>query len=170
MQEDNGKEDDEASSSSVSKVQSWLDMNSDEILFTSAASSISPASCIILSDDDDDCDDDDDDNAMQKAHSNSSDDMEATVNGIDIIQDRTEALFNQQSFDAESDAACVRYVCDEVCGILNLSKDEVYTPSFGLIQHLMRWVVISMNDRWRSLQWQVDILEKVREAMHRRGG
>ena len=76
----------------------------------SAASSISPASCIIKPEDDDD-------NAMQKADSNSSDDMEATVNGIDRIQDRTEALFNQQSFDAALDAACVRYVCDEVCRI-----------------------------------------------------
>ena len=79
---------------------------------------------------------------MQKAYGNSSDDMEATVNGIDRIQDRTEALLNQQSFDASSDEACVRYVCDEVCRILNLSKDEVYPPSSGLIQHLLRWVVI----------------------------
>ena len=75
---------------------------------------------------------------MQKADSNSSDDMVATVNGIDVIQNRTEALLNQQSFDAAPDAACVRYVCDEVCRILNLSKDEVYTPSSGLIQHMLQ--------------------------------
>ena len=81
MQEGNGKQDyvivptDEATNSSISKVETWLDSNSDEIIFTYAASSISPRSCIFMPEDDDD-------NAMQKADSNSSDDMEETVNGI----------------------------------------------------------------------------------------
>ena len=66
MQEDNGKEDDvtiptDVAMSCINKVQAWLESNSDEIIFTSAASTISPASCIILSEDDDD------DNVMQKA-------------------------------------------------------------------------------------------------------
>ena len=107
---------DEAISSSINKVQAWLDSTSDEIIFMTAASCISPASCIILLDDDDD-----DDNAMQKADtviltdSNSSDDLEATVGGIDKIQDRTEAICNQHTFDAALDVACVHYVCDEMC-------------------------------------------------------
>ena len=58
----------------------------------------------------------------------SNDDIQATVDVIDIIQDRTEALLHQQSFDATLKEACVLYVCNEVCHILNLSKDEVYTP------------------------------------------
>ena len=36
-------------------------------------------------------------------------------------------------------------MCDEVCRILNISKDEVYTPSSGLIQHMLRWAVMSVN-------------------------
>ena len=99
MQEDNDKEDDvtiptdEALSTSITKVQAWLDSNSDEIIFTSAASSISHASCIILSDDDDD-------NAMQKTYtviltdSISNGDMVATVGVINRIQDRTENILN----------------------------------------------------------------------------
>ena len=36
-----------------------------------------------------------------------------------IDHDRTEAIVKQQSFDAALDAACVRYVCDEVCRTLS---------------------------------------------------
>ena len=93
-----------------------------------------------------DDDGDDDDNAMYTVHSMSSDDMHATVDFVDIIQDRTEALLNQQSFDTTLKEACVLYVCNEVCHILNLSKDEVYTPSSNIIQHLLRWTTISVND------------------------
>ena len=143
MQE-GGKEDDvtaptDVTLSSGRKVQEWLDRNSDEILFTPATGSISPASCIILSSGDDDDDDDDDDG------------MQATVDFADIIQDHTEAILNQQSFDATLEEASVLYVCNEVCRILNLSKDEVYTSSFGLIQHSLRWTAISVNDRLSSL-------------------
>ena len=53
---------------------------------------------------------------VASTYSNSSDDMEAMAYGINIIQDRTEAILNNN-------------VCDEVYRILNLSKDEVYTPS-----------------------------------------
>ena len=88
------------------------------------------------------------------------------MGGIDRIQDRTEAIFNQ-SFDAAVDAACVLYMFNEVCRILNLSTDEVYTPSSGLIQHLLCRTVISLNDRWTTLQWQIEMADKVREAMRR---
>ena len=67
-------------------------------------------SCIIFSSDDDG---DDDDDAMQMVHSMSNDDMHATVDFVDIIQDRTEALLNQQSFDTTLKEACVLYVCNE---------------------------------------------------------
>ena len=67
--------------------------------------------------------------------------------GLDRIQDRTEAVFNHKSFDAALDVASVRYMYDEVCRILNLSTDGVYIPSSGVIQHLLHWTVISLNDR-----------------------
>ena len=83
--------------------------------------------------------------------------------GIKRIQDLKEAMLNQQSFNPALDVACVRYVCDEVYRILNLSKDEVYTPSSGLIQHLLRWTVMSLTDRCATLQWQIDMMGMVRE-------
>ena len=94
------------------------------------ALSCSPASTIILSDND-----------MQNAANgptvivtDSDSNMQDTVLAIDKIQDRTKAVTNQQAFDAETDVACVRHVCTEVSRILNLSEDEYYSPSNGLIQ------------------------------------
>ena len=89
---------------------------------------------------------------MQMVHSISSDDMHATVDFVDRIQDHTEALLNQQSFNTTLKEACVLHVSNEVCHILNLSKDEVYSPSSNLIQHLSRWTAISVNAKLSSLQ------------------
>ena len=47
---------------------------------------------------------------MLSTYSNSSGDIEATMVGINIIQDRTEVKLNQQSFNAALDVACVYYV------------------------------------------------------------
>ena len=51
---------------------------------------------------------------------------------IDRIWNRAEAMMNQNTFDAAVDAACVRYACNEVVRILDLSEDEYYVPSSGL--------------------------------------
>ena len=82
-----------------------------------------------------------------------------------LAENRTEAMLNQQTFEAALDVACVRYVCDEVCCILNLSEDEYYTPSSGLIQRIMHWADISLTDRCGTLQWRLDMMEKVGEMM-----
>ena len=74
-------------------------------------------------------------------------------------------MLNQQSFDAPLDVACVYYVCDKVYRILNLLKDEVYKYSSGLIQHLLCWTATSLTDTCATLQWRIDMMEKVREAM-----
>ena len=51
-------------------------------------------------------------------------DMQVTVMNIDRIWNRAEAMMNQNTFDAAVDAACVRYACNEVVRILDLSEDE----------------------------------------------
>ena len=53
----------------------------------------------------------------------------------------------------------------EVCPVLNLSIYEVCTPSSGLIQHLLRWTVISLNDRCTKLQWRM-VGEDARRYAH----
>ena len=73
--------------------------------------------------------------------------MQVTVNNIGIIWNRMEAMMNQQTVDAAVDAACVRYACDEVVRILNLSENEYYVPSSGLILHILRWLVIALEGR-----------------------
>ena len=93
---------------STEKVQQWLDACEDEILLTSSASSCSTAPRLLLSDNEDD-------DAVQNAatviiissSSSSSDDMEVMVVNIDRIWNHTEAMLNQNTFDAALDAACV---------------------------------------------------------------
>ena len=91
--------------------------------------------------------------------------MKATVSGIDRIWNSTEAMLNQQTFDAAIVVVCVRYVCDKVCRILNLSENEYYMPSSGLIHHILRWAVMSLTNRCGKLQWRLDTMEKVREII-----
>ena len=55
--------------------------------------------------------------------------MQVTVNNIDRIWNRPEAMLNQHTFDATVDAACVRYACDEVVRLSDFSEDEYYVPS-----------------------------------------
>ena len=85
--------------------------------------------------------------------------MEVMVSNVDRIWNPTEAMFNQQTFDATVDAASVRYTCDEVVRILDLSEDEYYVPCAGLIHHLLRWVVIALTERFGKL------METVRETV-----
>ena len=52
-----------------------------------------------------------------------------------------------------------------VVRILDLSEDEYYVPSSGLVNHILRWDVIPMNERCGRLQWHLDIMEKVRKSI-----
>ena len=87
------------------------------------------------------------------------------MSGIDIILNRTEAMLNQQTFEAAIDVACVLCVCDEVHRILNVSEDEYYITSSGLIHHILRRAVMSLTDKCGKLQWRLDMTEKVRETI-----
>ena len=89
-------------------------------------------------------------------------DMQVTVTNIDRIWNRAEAMMNQNTFDAAVDAACVRYACNEVVRILDLSEDEYYVPSSGLITHILRWVVIALEERFGKMQWSFDMADTVR--------
>ena len=75
-------------------------------------------------------------------------DMHMTVMNIERIWNRAEGMMKQNTFDAAVDAACVRYACNEVVRILDLSEDEYYVPSSGLIMHILRWVVIALEERF----------------------
>ena len=131
---------------SIEKVQQWLDAYEDDILFTSSVSTSSTTPTHLIADDDEHDDAAVSDNAanvISSSNSSSDDDMEVPVNNIDIIYNRTEAMLNQHTFYAAVDAACVRYACDEVVRILDLSKDEYYVPSSGLTLRILRWIVIA---------------------------
>ena len=87
------------------------------------------------------------------------------MSGIDKILNRAEAMLNQHTFDAALAGACVRYACDDVVRILDLSEDEYYMPSSGLIQHILHWDVMSLTDRCERMQWRLDMMEKVTESI-----
>ena len=158
------------------KVQEWLDAYEDRNLLQSSpsiTSSTEPTLCIT--------DEQSNDAAIVVSSSNSSDaaivisssscssgndnDMRVTVTKIDRIWNRAEAMMNQNTFEAAVDAACVRYACNEVVRILDLSEDEYYVPSSGLIMHVLRWVVIVLEDRFGKMQWRVDMADTVRATI-----
>ena len=124
----------------------WLRSKSPEILFSSLVDSCSPPSLIIRTTDDED--EEEDSTSQSDVISISSDDMEATVSGIDRIRDRSEAMTNDQTFYTALEGACVRYVSNEVVRILDLSDDdECYVPSSGLVLHILRWLTIDLTTR-----------------------
>ena len=84
---------------------------------------------------------------------------------IDRIWNRAEAMMNQNTFDAAVDAAFVRYACNEVVRILDLSEDEYYVPSSGLIKHILRWIVIALEERFGKMQWSLDMADTVRATI-----
>ena len=92
-------------------------------------------------------------------------DMQVTVTNIDRIWNRAEAMMNQNTFEAAVDAACIRYACNEVVRILDLSQDEYYVPSSGLIMHILRWAVIALEERFVKTQWNVDMADTVRATI-----
>ena len=91
--------------------------------------------------------------------------LQSEVTNIDRIWNRAEAMINQNTFDAAVDAACVRYACNEVVRILDLSEDEYYVPSSGLIMHILRCVVIELEERFGKMQWSIDMADTVRATI-----
>ena len=72
----------------------WLRNNSSEILFSSSVESCSPPPLIIITDDEGE-----DSTSQPDAISiSSSDEMEATVSGLDRIRDRSEAMTIENNF------------------------------------------------------------------------
>ena len=120
----------------------WLHANSSEILFSSSADSCSPPPLIIITDDEGE-----EDSASQAdvISINSSDDMEATVSGLDRIRDRSEAMTKENTFYKALEVASVQYACDEVHRIMNLNDDkDRYVPSSSMVMHVLRWLSIDV--------------------------
>ena len=91
--------------------------------------------------------------------------MQVKVTNIDRIWNRAEAMMNQNTFETAVDAACIRYACNELVRILDLSEDEYYIPSSGIIMHILRWSVIALEEMFAKTQWNVDMAETVRAAI-----
>ena len=62
------------------------------------------------------------------------------------------------------------YACNEVVRILDLSEDEYYVPSSGLIMHIIRWAVIALEERFAKTQWNVDMADTIRASIASRYG
>ena len=128
--------------------------NDAAIVVSSSSSSSNDAAIVISS------------SSCSSSSNNGNDhDMQVTVTNIDRIWNRAEAMMNQNTFDAAVDAACVRYACNEVVRILDLSEDEYYVPSSGLIMHILRWVVIALEERFGKMQWSLDMADTVRATI-----
>ena len=138
----------------------WLHANSSEILFSSSADSCSPPSLIIISDDEGE-------NSASQGSSNSSDDMEATVSGLDRIRDRAEAMTNENTFYKALEVASVRYACDEVQRIMNLNNDkDRYVPSASMVMHVLRWLSIDVIATCGNMKWRHQVTDLVRKSMY----
>ena len=128
--------------------------NDAAIVISSSSSSSNDAAIVISSS-----------SSSSSSNSGNDHDIQITVTNIDRIWNRAEAMMNQNTFDAAVDAACVRYACNEVVRILDLSEDEYYVPSSGLIMHILRWVVIALEDRFGKMQWSLDMADTVRATI-----
>ena len=137
----------------------WLHANSSEILFSSSADSCSPPSLIKISDDE----------GEDSISSSSSDDMEATVSGLDRIRDRAEAMTNENIFYKTLEVASVRYASDEVERIMNLNDDkDRYVPSSSMVMHVLRWLSIDVIATCGNMTWRNQVTELVRKSMYER--
>ena len=140
---------------STEKVQEWLDAYEARTLLPSSSSTTSSTAPTLFIADQHTAVSNDAANVISSSSSSNSGnghDMQVTVMNIDIIWNRAEAMLNQNTFDAAVDAACVRNVCNEVVRILDLSEDEYYVPSSGPIMHILRWVVIALEERFGKMQ------------------
>ena len=139
----------------------WLHANSSEILFSSSADSCSPPSLIKISDDEGE--------DSISISSSSSDDMEATVSGLDRIRDRAEAMTNENIFYKTLEVASVRYASDEVERIMNLNDDkDRYVPSSSMVMHVLRWLSIDVIATCGNMTWRNQVTELVRKSMYER--
>ena len=146
------------------QVMEWLRNNSSEILFSSSVESCSPPSLIIITDDEGE-----DTSQPDVISISSSDEMEATVSGLDRIRDRSEAMTNENNFYKALEVASVQYACDEVNRIMNLTDDkERYVPSSSLAMHVLRWLSIEVTATCANMQWRHDVTELVRKSLAER--
>ena len=132
----------------------WLRTNSSEILFSSSVDSCSPPPLIIITDDEGE----DSTSQPDVISISSSDDMEATVSGVDRIRDRSEAMTNENNFYKALEVASVRYACDEVNRIMNLS----------MVMHVLRWLSIDVIATCGNMHWRHQVTELVRKSMYER--
>ena len=130
-----------SSPSITSSTESTLfiadEQSNDAAIVISSSSSSNDAAIVISSS-----------SSSSSSNNNNDHDMQVTVTNIDRIWNRAEAMMNQNTFDAAVDAACVRYACNEVVRILDLSEDEYYVPSSVIIMHILRRVVIALEERF----------------------
>ena len=49
--------------------------------------------------------------------------------------------------------------------ILELSEDEYYVPSSGLLLHILRWVVMTVEERFGKTQWYFGMKDTVRASI-----
>ena len=148
----------------------WLRANSTEILFSSSVDSCSPPPLIRITDDEgEDSTSQPDVISISSRSSSSSDDMEATVSGLDRIRDRSEAMTNENNFYKALEVASVQYACDEVNRITNLTDDkERYVPSSSMVMHVLRWLSIEVISTCGNMQWRHHVTELVRKSMYER--
>ena len=147
----------------------WLRTNSSEILFSSSVDSCSPPPLIRITDDEGEDSTSQPDVISISSGSSSSDDMEATVSGLDRIRDRSEAMTNENNFYKALEVASVQYACDEVNRIMNLTDDkERYVPSSSMVMHVLRWLSIEVISTCGNMQWRHHVTELVRKSMHER--
>ena len=139
-----------SSSSTASTLPLWSYVEGNDGYHIAAADSFSAAAAPVIT---------------IYSNSSSSDDIQTTVRKIDTIWNRTDAMLNQQTFDVAVDEACLRYTSAEVVRILDLSDDEYYVPSSGLVNHILRWVFIAFTERFGKMQWRLDMIEKVRNTI-----
>ena len=98
-------------------------------------------------------------------------DTKNTVHAVNRIQDRTGATLNGRSFYKTLDVAFNDHVCAEVTRILDLPENEPFmSPSNGLIEHILRWVVTEVTDRWAAFEWRYEMRDKVKLSLQWRYG
>ena len=135
----------------------WLYANSSEILFSSSSvESCSPPPLIIITDGEEE----------DVISISSSDEMEATVSGLDRIRDRSEAMSIENNFYKTLETASVQYACDEVARIMNLTNDkECYIPSPDLVLHILRWLTAEITAKCGNMQWRNNVKDLVRKRL-----
>ena len=142
----------------------WLHNNSWEILFSSSADSCSPPPPLITITDDEG---EDSTSQADVISISSSDDMEATVSGLDRIRDRAEAMTNENTFYKALEVASVQFACDEVHRIMNLKDDtDRYVPSASMVMHVLRWLSIDVIATCGNMKWRHQVTDLVRKSMY----